>query len=112
MHVEGGVVLDHHMNIAEVPFQWVAAVDRIGSGRLEHDIDRANVSSTKDRAAPRMASAWATRACTAVRSRNGTGELVELRSARSMNASMATRAIPSAFAETMTHSVTKNSREL
>ena len=42
MHVEGGVVLDHHMNIAEVPFQWVAAVDRIGSGRLEHDIDRAN----------------------------------------------------------------------
>ena len=42
MHGERGIVLDDHMDITEMPLQRVAAVDRVRSRGMEHQIDCSN----------------------------------------------------------------------
>ena len=40
MDLERRIVLHGHMNIAEMPFQWVRGVNRIGTRRMKRQIDR------------------------------------------------------------------------
>ena len=44
MDLERGIVLHGYMDIAEMPFQRISSINRVGTRRMERQIDRPNPS--------------------------------------------------------------------